>query len=256
MLAVVRYSAPETPWLLAEEEARCAAMTAAEAGDAGSQEGRLVDDCKYRCLVCRKLFRGPEFVHKHLRERHWDDFHCGRPAPSTAPETAAAKGDQFFDADAVQDAAEKGDLSCLQQVLQRLGAPLKLPSMQNSALLKQSDVDGSTPLHLCAKQGHADCVQLLTSVDATLLDDGGNSPLHLAAQDGQQQVVDLLLSSGLGSDVVSGASQRTPLHLAAANGHAEVCGQLLLHRATLGGPGGGPWVKVMGWVEERESTGR
>ena len=32
---------------------------------------------------------------------------------------------------------------------------------QNAALLKQSDVDGSTPLHLCAKQGHAECVQLL-----------------------------------------------------------------------------------------------
>ena len=32
---------------------------------------------------------------------------------------------------------------------------------QNAVLLKQSDVDGSTPLHLCAKQGHAECVQLL-----------------------------------------------------------------------------------------------
>ena len=32
---------------------------------------------------------------------------------------------------------------------------------QNAVLLKQSDVDGSTPLHLCAKQGHAECVELL-----------------------------------------------------------------------------------------------
>eukprot|EP00435_Cladocopium_sp_Y103_P042960 s1897_g12.t1 len=28
-----------------------------------------VGDSKFRCLMCRKLFRGPEFVHKHLRER-------------------------------------------------------------------------------------------------------------------------------------------------------------------------------------------
>lgn len=31
--------------------------------------GSKVGDSKFRCLVCRKLFRAPEFVHKHLRER-------------------------------------------------------------------------------------------------------------------------------------------------------------------------------------------
>ncbi|CAK9007655.1 Receptor-interacting serine/threonine-protein kinase 4 (Ankyrin repeat domain-containing protein 3) (PKC-associated protein kinase) (PKC-regulated protein kinase) [Durusdinium trenchii] len=241
--------------LLAEEETHVRTMEAAAGGAAPveqkerafeefcEQRTQAVGEQKFRCLVCRKLFRAPEFVHKHLRERHWDDFQSGRPVELV--ETGKLEED-FFDADvaeesstqlytqkfeqggsfsqAVQDAAEKGDLACLQQV-----------SQQNVALLKQSDVDGSTPLHLCAKQGHAQCVQLLlqNGVDATAADDGGHLPLHLAAQEGHHEAVaQLLLAPDVALDALSsGAKQRTALHLAAANGHAEVCGALLLQRA-------------------------
>jgi len=248
--------------LLTEEEARFRSLEAVANGapveqkekdfeEFCEQRTQAVGDSKFRCLVCRKLFRAPEFVHKHLRERHWDDFQSGRPTPDVPDDDeirgqrSMVKSDQFFDADvaeesnaqlytqkfektgnfsqAIQDAAEKGDLACLQQVAQ-----------QNASLLKQSDVDGSTPLHLCAKQGHAECVQLLLqhSMDATVQDDGGHTPLHLAAQEGHHSVVELLLLSS-NSDATGSAKQRTPLHLAAANGHAEVCGALLMQRANV-----------------------
>jgi hypothetical protein len=31
------------------------------------------DENKYRCGVCQKLFRGAEFVHKHLNKKHEAD---------------------------------------------------------------------------------------------------------------------------------------------------------------------------------------
>lgn len=50
-----------------------------------------------------------------------------------------------------------------------------------------------------------------------------------------EAVAQLLLAPDVALDALSsGAKQRTALHLAAANGHAEVCGALLLQRASLG----------------------
>ena len=184
-------------------------------------------------------------------------MNSGVPAAAGQPEGAAS--DQFFDADVaeetsaqeytqrlgtadstslkeggfsqvVQDAAENGDLGCLQQVLQQHGV----------TMLSQRDVDGSTPAHLAAKHGHAECLQFLlqSSVDATSADDSGHTPLHLASQEGRQEVVELLLHSGAPGDTTGTAKQRTPLHLAASNGHTEVCSVLLLQKANATGPQG------------------
>ncbi|CAE7831615.1 unnamed protein product [Symbiodinium microadriaticum] len=262
--------------LLAEEEGRVRALQAALRGDTSAEEAgqaeeqrkerefeefcaartQPVGDSKFRCLVCLKLFRGPEFVHKHLRERHLDEFDASRSGmvSLTAGQPQGAASDQFFDADiaeetspqqytqrlgtadsaslreggfsqAVQDAAENGDLACLQQVLQQHGA----------AMLSQRDVDGSTPAHLAAKRGHVECLQFLLqcSVELASTDDSGHTPLHLASQEGEQEAVELLLQWGAPGDTTGTAKQRTPLHLAASNGHLEVCSVLLLQKANV-----------------------
>ena len=192
-------------------------------------------------------------MHKHLRERHLDEFEAS--SGLGGPQTDGAS-DQFFDADiaeetspqqytqrlatdtadstslkegcfsqVVQDAAENGDLACLQQVLQQHGA----------GMLSQRDVDGSTPTHLAAKHGHVECLQLLlqSNVDAASTDDSGHTALHLASQEGQQNSVELLLHWGAVGDAVGSAKQRTPLHLAASNGHLGVCSILLLQQANV-----------------------
>ncbi|EZG55389.1 arsenite-resistance protein 2 [Gregarina niphandrodes] len=33
-----------------------------------------VDDEKYRCGICKKLFKGPDYVHKHLKNKHQDEI--------------------------------------------------------------------------------------------------------------------------------------------------------------------------------------
>ncbi|CAJ1430170.1 unnamed protein product [Effrenium voratum] len=250
--------------LLAEEEARVRRLEAGSAPQSAAEEQRFaefcaqrtqaVEDSKFRCLLCRKLFRGPEFVHKHLRERHWEDFLGVEPGAFGGSGSGGGSAvrfeeekDQFFDADvaeetsasqytqklgcaatgfsqAVQDAAEKGDLACLQQVMQ-----------QGAAALNQHDVDGTCPLHLAAKQGHAECVQLLLQAAAapSEADDNGHQALHLAAQEGHQEVVELLLQAGAACDACGEAKQRTGLHLASANGHVPVCSVLLLQKANV-----------------------
>ena len=63
-----------------------------------------------------KLFRGPEFVHKHLRERHLAEFDATRSgmASLTAGQPQGAASDQFFDADIAEETSP-------QQYTQRLG---------------------------------------------------------------------------------------------------------------------------------------
>jgi len=267
--------------LLEEEEARIRALEeeVARRGGGGLNEAarqkridefcashtQAVGDAKFRCTVCRKLFRGPEFVHKHVRERHLDEMmvnsafglkgaevdpSASSPTGKATREEAAGVADQFFDADiaeesnariytdtiardspaggggrfnqALQDAAEAGDLSKVQQCL-----------LQGGSQLNQADIDGTTPLHLSAKLGHAECVQYLLSNagNAGAVDEGGLTPLHLAAQEGQSSTCQLLLQADASVDANGSAKQRAPLHLAAANGQREVCSILLMHKA-------------------------
>eukprot|EP00931_Biecheleriopsis_adriatica_P051638 TRINITY_DN29980_c0_g1_i1.p1 TRINITY_DN29980_c0_g1~~TRINITY_DN29980_c0_g1_i1.p1 ORF type:complete len:1061 (+),score=260.28 TRINITY_DN29980_c0_g1_i1:313-3183(+) len=266
--------------LLEEEEARVRALQGVQPGDAGgtspvnveeerkkrefedfcASRTQAAGEAKFRCLICRKLFRGPEFVHKHIRERHMDEF---QPAANATPSqfdppkrqpVAAAAADQFFDADVaeeesamhytrkfghghpgapdvvggfsqgIQNAAQEGDLAKLQQSL-----------LQAGTSINQVDDEGASPLHLASKNGGASCVRYLLSckADACATDEAGHTPVHLAAQGGHHEIVEFLVQAGAPSDSSSSAKQRTPLHLAAANGHTEVCRMLLLQKANV-----------------------
>eukprot|EP00927_Polykrikos_kofoidii_P015904 TRINITY_DN1712_c0_g4_i1.p1 TRINITY_DN1712_c0_g4~~TRINITY_DN1712_c0_g4_i1.p1 ORF type:complete len:1097 (+),score=221.02 TRINITY_DN1712_c0_g4_i1:195-3485(+) len=256
------------------------AAAAAEATDIRNAEiqfcerhTQAVGDVKFRCALCRKLFRGPEFVHKHLLERHSDDLLAslgagtGRSAGAETMANQQEKGgegsDWFFDEDiaeesnprlytahlrgpassspggggadggcgglanssfsqALQDAAEAGDVGRLQQCL-----------LQGGVSLDQVDVDGGTPLQIAAKCGNVEAVRyiLSNSADVGAADEAGLTALHAAAQDGHIEVCELLLHAGSRVDADSGAKARTALHLAAANGHREVCAALLLNKA-------------------------
>lgn len=257
--------------LLEEEETRLRLLQAegtAAAGEAGRQR-RIEELCaahtqavagaKFRCGVCRKLFRGPEFVHKHVRERHLDALllssalaaqGAGEAGSCAAAAAPPIPSDVFFDADvaeessarlytgsvsrevpglgrfsqALQDAAEVGDLSRLQQCL-----------LQGGSAVSQADTDGTTPLQLSAKHGHLECVQYLVSssghVDAA--NEAGFTALHLAAQEGHAEACELLMQASASADSHGSAKARSPLHLAAANGHRDACALLLLHRASV-----------------------
>jgi len=218
---------------------------------------QAVGEAKFRCAICRKLFRGPEFVHKHVREKHLEELleSPARPASASGsrpPQAPGGADDVFFDADVaeessarmytsklahdapggagrfnheIQDAAEAGDLSRLQHSL-----------LQGGASLNQADNDGVTPMHVSAKQGHVDVVRYLISSlgSVNAADESGLTPLHLAAQQGHTASCEALLSAGATVDASGCAKARTPLHLSAAGGQRDACALLLLCRASAG----------------------
>ncbi|MDR0773696.1 MAG: ankyrin repeat domain-containing protein [Wolbachia pipientis] len=86
-----------------------------------------------------------------------------------------------------------------------------------------------TPLHLAAKYGRKDMVEMLLNKEAKVdvVDNRGRTPLHLAAQyNEKKEIVEMLLNKGAKVDIADNRG-RTPLHLAAANGHKEVVEVLL-----------------------------
>lgn len=272
--------------LLEEEEARVRALKAEVArrgGDvgAGGEEARektiqefcesstqVVGEGRFRCAVCRKLFRGPDFVHKHVRDKHLDELLAAavRPAAGSADAAAGAatqapaalpskrqpskNADKFFDADIAEESnatiytrtiAREGldGGGGFNQSLQDAAEAGDLSKIQHCLLggasLDQKDIDGVAPLHLSAKLGHTDCVQYLVSnsCDAACIDESGLTPLHWAAQEGHSTCCQILLEAGAVVNRTNTANERTALHLAAANGQKDVCRLLLMEKATV-----------------------
>eukprot|EP00899_Mesostigma_viride_P028871 jgi/Mesvir1/9169/Mv06909-RA.1 len=76
------------------------------------------------------------------------------------------------------------------------------------------------------------CVAHPSSADVCARDKCGETPLHLAARTGAGDVVEVLLASGAGVDEPTG-NRRTSLHVACLAGHAPLVHTLLRHGANI-----------------------
>jgi len=206
-----------------------------------------LDDMKFRCKLCMKLFRGEEFTIKHIKDKHFSDMLMGMTplAAGNGGGDAPKKqnSDAFFDTDvggdagikalvatdarkvdALQDAARNGEMMKLQQAVRQGGA----------AALNSTDPDGCTLLHLGTSGGHAEVVRFLlaNSVGTSPKNDNGVAALHIAAQEGYTDVCELLLQGGVPCDIPDDLKMRTPLHFAASNAHMDACSALLAKKAS------------------------
>ncbi|XP_036373873.1 LOW QUALITY PROTEIN: cortactin-binding protein 2-like [Megalops cyprinoides] len=92
------------------------------------------------------------------------------------------------------------------------------------------DADGFTPLHTAAAHGHARCVELLVGVsaDVDLVAAGGQSALFLAGSSGSAECVRVLLNAGADCTVTT-ADGWTVVHALASRGHSDSLELLLSH---------------------------
>ncbi|KAG8193126.1 hypothetical protein JTE90_004950 [Oedothorax gibbosus] len=90
----------------------------------------------------------------------------------------------------------------------------------NSKLYKWKDCDGSTPLHLAVKMGHAKVVSTLLSAGANpcIVSNDNNTSVELAVARDNSEIVELLLSHSY-VDANDSNNGHTLLHIAAEKGH-------------------------------------
>jgi hypothetical protein len=135
-----------------------------------------------------------------------------------SPEQSKDTRSEVRDGASLHEAAEKGDLSRVQQLL-----------ASDANLLEAKNEEGDTPLHKAAAEGHAEVAKFLITQGADVNAVGRNDdrPLHRAAFFGRKDVVELLLANG--ADIEARDRQdNTPL-IRAATFHTEVV-QLLLDK--------------------------
>eukprot|EP00931_Biecheleriopsis_adriatica_P024612 TRINITY_DN1528_c0_g2_i1.p1 TRINITY_DN1528_c0_g2~~TRINITY_DN1528_c0_g2_i1.p1 ORF type:complete len:1000 (-),score=231.79 TRINITY_DN1528_c0_g2_i1:8-3007(-) len=227
---------------------------AAEADDSWCEPFiQEVAGSKFRCSLCSKLFRGPEFVRRHVAAKHRSDvnrlsedkyFDCdvsredslpahqamqNENSPRKALAAAAVLGAGRF-SQALQDAAEQGDASQVNILLNLRADP------------GQRDDGGTGPLALAARNGHVTAIEaLLAAAEArsgstAAVDIAGHTtgagltPVHMAAAEGHCAVLRALLDR---KALVDGACSqgKTPLLHAGENGHLEACSLLLSYKA-------------------------
>ncbi|KAI9782558.1 MAG: hypothetical protein M1839_004802 [Geoglossum umbratile] len=113
--------------------------------------------------------------------------------------------------------------------------------LENGAEKGARDYKKQIPLHLAASSGDFDTVLGLVgprmiTVDKNGLnaaDKYGQTPLHVAARDGHHQIVQLLISEGANKEARA-VDSRTPLHVAASRGKSEVVRALVWKGANKG----------------------
>jgi ankyrin repeat protein len=123
----------------------------------------------------------------------------------------------------IHDAAARGDMAAIQQLLQ-----------QDPGLVQSKDDRDCTSLHFAADSGRLEVVELLLERGAEIeaKDADGDTPLMWAAYAGRANVAERLITAG--ADLkVQNIRQRTPLHYAGSGGSAEIARLLLAHGADI-----------------------
>jgi len=96
--------------------------------------------------------------------------------------------------------------------------------VDNRASVDQTDVYGSTALHLAVVNCHLDAAQELIDcrTDVNAYDNNGWTALHLAAEQGHLLMIKLLIGSKAHVECQTKFG-RTPLHWACCRGHLQAC---------------------------------
>ena len=106
--------------------------------------------------------------------------------------------------------------------------------LQKNATVDILDLQGSTPLHYCAKFNRAAIARLLLDKSAIMeaKDPNGATPLHWACQAGSLDTFKVLCERG--ADIESKAKfDTTPLHISARSGNPQLVQMLLQLRANI-----------------------
>ena len=120
---------------------------------------------------------------------------------------------------ALHYAAAAGNSAAVQHLLEFGGGDL----------FSKAGVEGVTPVHLAAYNGHRDVLVMLLSrfPSIDLADDLGRSALYLASYSGRSDCVTLLLERGALVTNNSSKCGLTPVHCASSQGHTETLKILL-----------------------------
>jgi len=104
-----------------------------------------------------------------------------------------------------------------------------LGSLTNLSSCEVSAEDGTTPMHVAAKQGNREFLELLTAKDITLVearDVRGATATHVLCYNGHHKCLPWILKNG-GSAAHKDVDGATPVHYAAASGNLECLKELI-----------------------------
>lgn len=152
----------------------------------------------------------------------------------------------------VADAAQRGDLDAVRQLLQS-GADVNEAHADGMSALHWAAERGDhqmievlltagaesqaatrigeyTPLHIASRNGHLDAVRTLVTGGADVMartDPSGSTPLHLAALSGNGALITYLIDSGAEPDATEAEWQQTPLIFAASWNRVDAINALI-----------------------------
>lgn len=106
--------------------------------------------------------------------------------------------------------------------------------VKHGANIRATGKDGSTPLYICAQEGHTAIVKYLikASADVNAKWNSGYTPLYIAAQKGHKEIVALLIEHGADIEAASDVGS-TPLYIAAQKGNTEVVEYLIRRKSNV-----------------------
>lgn len=152
---------------------------------------------------------------------------------SFAAENRPAELERLLKQPLPPDAADGAGNTAL-HVAARAGHVECVDLLLEAGALPDGGPGATTPLYAAVAHGHIEVVQLLLQAAANLeiMMDDGSTALHAAAAGGVLKVLRVLLEAGSDKDrLIADGDLITALHMAAANGHLEVLELLVEARA-------------------------